>query len=168
MANVAEHVAESAVDGHGTIAESKSIDCAISAFNPYSYDFYGDDNTILESMDNSALNVTDRRMFMLSVENDAQAEVKLYERVDDGTWSVSTWRGDSVAEIRSKISDMLFRNKGVFCTGEQAKGIFGGLHVDFAPDGIVPAPVSARAAFAHPIRAYTKGGYGRASITCFC
>jgi hypothetical protein len=149
-------------------AESKHVECAPSALNPYSYDFYGDDDTILQSMDDSGLDVSARRMFMLSVENDAHAEVKLYERVDDETWSVSTWRGESIAEIRRRIDEMLFKNRGVFCTGEQAKGIFTGLHLAFAPDGVVPSPHNARAAFAHPIRSYTKAGYGRASVTCFC
>jgi hypothetical protein len=168
MEPVMEKVAELAVETRGAELESSVEPCAVSALNPYSYDFYGDDNTILESMDSSSLDVSTRRMFMLSVENDAHAEIKIYERIDAETWSVSTWRGESIEEVRSRISDMLFKNKGVFCTGEQAKGVFGGLSIEFAPDGVVPSPHNARAAFSHPIRAYTKDGYGRASITCFC
>ena len=159
---------ESVAEVHEVVASHRGVDCAISALNPYSYDFYGDDETILESMDDAAVDVSSRRMFMLSVENGSRAEVKLYERVDDETWSVASWQGEQIAEIRSRIGDMLFKNKGVFCTGEQAKGIFSGLEISLASDGVVPSPNNARAAFSHPIRAYTKGGYGRASITCFC
>lgn len=142
--------------------------CAVSAFNPYSYDFYGDADTILESLDRSGVNLSERRMLMLSVENGTAAEVKLYEKVENDMWSVSTWTGSDVDEIRRSISSMLFDNKGVFCTGEQAKGVFENLEIVFATDGVVPAPRSARAAFAHPIRAYTKETYGRATVTCFC
>ncbi|HSV65010.1 MAG TPA: hypothetical protein VLJ59_03750 [Mycobacteriales bacterium] len=154
-------------DAHLVVAEKGTV-CSASAFNPYSYDFYGDAEAILQNLDGSGLDLAERRMFMLTVQNETDAEVKIYERVDDNNWSVSTWRGDNADDLHRNIGDMLFRNKGVFCTGEQAKGVFEKMELALAPDGIVPAPHSPRAAFGHPIRAYTKAGYGRASVTCFC
>jgi hypothetical protein len=142
--------------------------CAVSALDPYAYDFYGDAEAILSHLDDTNLDLANRRKFMLTVQNDGGAEVKMYERIDDRTWSVHSWRGDSADELHTAIADMLFRNKGVFCTGEQAMGVLDKLSIELAPDGVVPAPHSARAAFSHPIRAYTQGGYGRASVTCFC
>lgn len=164
------------VDEHAVQTETQSLPnvipggakCAMSAFNPYSYEFYGDASTILDSLDRSGVDLSERRMLMLAVENGETAEIKLYEKVENGMWSVSTWTGKDVDEIRRSINQMLFDNKGVFCTGEQAKGVFQNLEIVFAQDGVVPAPHSARAAFGHPIRAYTKESYGRATVTCFC
>jgi hypothetical protein len=142
--------------------------CGRSALDPYAYDFYGDAEAILANLDATGLDLSKRRKFMLTVQNASGAEVKVYERVDGETWSVHSWRGDSADELHAAISDMLLKNKGVFCTGEQAMGVLDRLSMELAPDGVVPAPHSARAAFGHPIRAYTQDGYGRASVTCFC
>jgi len=142
--------------------------CAVSALDPYAYDFYGDAEAILANLDNTGLDLSNRRKFMLTVQNDRGAEVRMFERIDDETWSVHSWRGDTADELHAAIGDMLMKNKGVFCTGEQAMGVLDKLSIELAPDGVVPAPHSARAAFGHPIRAYTQGGYGRASVTCFC
>ncbi|WP_189061495.1 hypothetical protein [Longimycelium tulufanense] len=142
--------------------------CVVSSFDPYMYDFYGDAEAILKNLDASGLLLDERRMFMLTVQSETGAEVKLFEKVEDTTWNVRTWRGENADEIHANIREMLFRNKGVFCTGEQAKGIFHKMELEFSEDTNAPAPYSPRAAFGHPIRAYTKEGYGRASVTCFC
>lgn len=164
MSQVDEHVAAQSLPDVVPIG----IRCAVSAFNPYSYEFYGDASTILDSLDRSGMDLSERRMLMLAVENGSTAEIKLYERVEDDMWSVSTWTGPNIDDIRAAIGQMLFDNKGVFCTGEQAKGVFQNLEIVFEKNGVVPAPHSARAAFAHPIRAYTTENYGRATVTCFC
>lgn len=159
---------EPAVREEFLVRATETGGCRASALDPYSYDFYGDAEAILANLDDSGLDLSGRRKFMLIVQNETGGEVKVYERVDDQQWRVQSWRGESADHVHAAIGDMLLRNKGVFCTGEQAMGVLDRLAIELSPDGVVPAPHSARAAFAHPIRAYTQGGYGRASVTCFC
>lgn len=142
--------------------------CHVYAFSPYVFDFYGDAEAILAHVDNADMVLADRRMFLLAVEGDRGAEVKLFEQVSGETWSVSTWTGDALGELRGRLGDAILANKGVFCVGEQTKGVLSLLGVSATPDGTVPAPHSPRAAFGHPIRAHATGGYARATIALLC
>jgi len=142
--------------------------CHIYAFSPHVFDFYGDAEAILAHVDRAEMDLTERRMFMLAVESDRGAEVKLYEQVAGETWSVSTWRGEGLGDLRGRLGDAILANKGVFCVGEQSKGVLARVGVDAAPDGTVPAPHSPRAAFGHPIRAHATDGYARATIALLC
>lgn len=142
--------------------------CHVFAFSPHVYDFYGDADAILAHVDAAGMDLTERRMFLLAVESAAGAELKLYEQVSAQTWSVTTWRGDELGPLRADLGTAILANKGVFCVGEQTKGVLAALGLHGTPDGVVPAPHSPRAAFGHPIRALAAGDYARATIAMLC
>lgn len=142
--------------------------CHVWSFTPHVYDFYGDADAILAHVDAAGMVLTERRMFLLAVEGDDGAELKLFEQVSAQTWSVTTWRGHQLGALRAELGNAILANKGVFCVGEQTKGVLETLGLQGIPDGVVPAPHSPRAAFGHPIRALATGGYARATIALLC
>lgn len=142
--------------------------CHVYAFSPHVVDLYGDAEAILAHIDRIEMDLTERRMFLLAVETHDAAEVVLYEQVAGDTWSVSTWTGAGLGELRTSLGDAILANKGVFCVGEQTKGVLDHLGIQATPQGTVPAPHSPRAAFGHPIRRHTGDGYGRATIALLC
>jgi len=169
MSSDASTIVSAAPETHERSTEVElNARCHAWAFSPHVLDLYGDAEAILAHVDRAQMDLTERRMFLLAVENDERAEVKVFEQVSGDTWSVSTWRGDELGGLRGALGDTILANKGVFCVGEQTKGVLGQLDIEAVPDGTVPAPHSARAAFAHPIRDHARGGYARATIALLC
>jgi hypothetical protein len=143
------------------------IQCAFYSFRPSVYSFFGEAESILEKMDAIPDKLSDLRTFILAVENDSSAEVRLYERVDGDKWAVSSWSGPAIGDLNARMADAIMANSGVLCIGEQLKGLLTS-ELDLTLEGVVPAPASARAAFGHAVRGLGTDTFMRATTALLC
>jgi hypothetical protein len=141
--------------------------CAHYSFRPSVYSFFGNAEDILAKMDAIPDNLSDLRTFILAVESDTTAEVRLFERIEGDKWAVSSWHGGSIGDLNARMTDAIMANAGVLCVGEQLKALIKG-ELDVALEGFVPAPASARAAFGHSVRALGEDGFLRATTALLC
>jgi hypothetical protein len=141
--------------------------CAAYSFRPSIYSFFGDAESILEKMDAIPETLANLRTFILAVENSSAAEVRLFERVDGDKWAVSSWRGPAMGDLNARMADSIMANSGILCVGEQLKDLLTN-ELDLTLEGVVPAPVSARAAFGHPVRGMATDTFARATAAMLC
>ena len=142
------------------------VGCEEESWSPEVLSFYGDPETIIPKLGNTEMNLSGRRVFALLVEGNKESEIRVFERNAPGRYSVSVWRGAAAPTLRSQLDKAIIDNKGVNCVGEQTKAIVGQLPELRTADDI-PAPATAVAAFAHPIRS-KAGGYSRVSVYLLC
>ena len=147
----------------GVYAQSR---CKKISFEPEVLTFYGDSATVLKKLDNFEMQLPERRVYMFMLESADSAELALYEKTDDNSTKVSSWRGASIAELRERLSSGLLENRGIACVGEQTKSL---VQAKLSPKslGAIPVPVSARAAFGNNIKAYGDN-YIRVTVFLLC
>lgn len=144
--------------------------CAAASFSPEVYDFYGDTSTVLDKIDAQELPISERhqrRMYFLMAESAQGSEIRFFERVDEAHAAVFSWSGQAAADLRSRIDAAVLANRGVMCIGEQLKSLLGD-QIALNLEGTVPAPATARAAFAHTVRNNGGDGFLRATTAMLC
>lgn len=145
-------------------------DCDTSSKEPEVYQFYGDTAKVLQKVEGLNVGLVKRRMYMLTVESSSGAELRLFEKASNGKGvEIWNWKGSSLGDLNQQLAAGLLENRGVNCVGEQSKALIkaklgDALRAEGAP---VPAPVSARAAFAHPIQDFS-GQFVRTTVFLFC
>lgn len=165
MTHTTNPVASTAVEAEA--GESIFSRCAWASFRPSIYSFYGEAESILSKMDSIPEQLSDLRTFIFAIENSSSAEVRLFERVDGGQWAVSSWSGDSIGDLTARLADAAMQNQGVLCVGEQLKNLLTST-LEVTLEGVVPAPVSARAAFGHSVRSHAQERFARATTALLC
>lgn len=157
------------VDNPGEVARDMDMfaRCAFYSFRPSIYSFFGEAESILTKMDAIPEKLADLRTFILAVESSSAAEVRLFERVDGDKWAVSSWRGAAIGDLNARMADSVMENSGVLCIGEQLKSLLTS-ELDLSLEGVVPAPVSARAAFGHAVRGLGTDTFIRATAAMLC
>jgi hypothetical protein len=141
------------------------LGCDDAKWSPEVYTFYGDASAILRKIDRVPMELTRRRVFFLIAEGGNSAELRFFERSDDDRWAVYSWSGED-ADLANRVAKVILDNRGVHCVGEQVKHSLKSLTIH--SEGLVPAPESARAAFAHTIRAHGENHYIRATVGLLC
>ncbi|HEV7805918.1 MAG TPA: hypothetical protein VGO80_08870 [Solirubrobacteraceae bacterium] len=141
--------------------------CKTYSWSPEVHNFYGDAEAILGKMDGIDMALDDRRIYALVVDSGSDREVRFFEQVDATHWAVLSWRGAAEGDLAGQIEQAVLDNHGVHCVGEQVKALLG-RNVDLQLEGIVPAPSSGRAAFAHTVRAHGAGQFIRATTAMLC
>lgn len=124
--------------------------CEEESWSPEVFSFYGDGNTVLRKLSNLEMDLPRRRVYMFTLETTGYSELAFFERTDAGIVSVYRWAGGSTDNLREKVSQAILANHGVACVGEQTKALLGKTF-ELKSEGTIPAPVSPRAAFGHPI-----------------
>ncbi len=140
--------------------------CEEESWSPEVISFYGDAETIIRKLGKFEMNLSGRRVFALLVEGANDSEIRVYERKSPGRYSVSLWKGAMTPGLRSNIDKAIIENKGVHCVGEQTKAIVTQMP-DLRTESDIPAPATATAAFAHPIR-NSSGPYLRSTVYLLC
>jgi len=152
-----------------TPTPNKDTKCNTAQWDPQEYRLYGAQDSIIEKLANIPAKFSDRRVFVEITQGDSSAHVKLYERQQDGEFTVTEWAPQETPDLVAKIDEAIIANKGVNCVGEQMKGVLieelKGVHSDVTT-GVSP-PASPEAAFAHPIKA-TSGKFMVCSIFFGC
>jgi hypothetical protein len=147
-------------------AAVSGVGCEAESWSPEVITFYGDAETIIRKLSKFEMNLSGRRVFALLVEGPKESEIRVFERSSPGHYSVSLWKGASSSTLRSSLDKAIIDNKGVHCVGEQTKAIVGNLP-DLKVEDEIPAPATAVAAFAHPIR-NRAASYLRSSVYLLC
>lgn len=140
--------------------------CAKNSFSPEIYEYYGDADTILKKIDRVDLQLKDRRVYFLTVEDEKEAEIRFFEWSSGDQWKVSRWRGAASEVPREALSRGYLTNRGVHCVGEQSKGTLQQA-LSLSSDETVPGPASSRAAFQHTIREFGSD-FIRVTVSALC
>jgi len=160
-----------AQDGHSNHDTTQATSgprtaCRSASFSPEVITFYGDSKAVQEKLDSYQAHLEDRRVYMFVAETANSAEAMLFETSGDTNVHVSHWRGTSVSELCEQISTKVLANRGIACVGEQVKSlVLKALPTDDL--GVIPAPVTMRAAFGHNVKAYGND-YMRVTVYLLC
>lgn len=142
--------------------------CAEFSYEPEVFQFYGDGNTILRKVENDTMGLQHRRAYLLLVELNDSAELVVFERpsFEEPEMRVASWRGRSLGDLREQLTSAILKNRGVLCIGEQSIRL---VKARYSPEpmGLVPLPVSAKAAFGHFVKKYGNQ-YMRVTALLLC
>ncbi|MGH7982020.1 MAG: hypothetical protein ACREFF_02605 [Candidatus Udaeobacter sp.] len=142
--------------------------CNHSSWNTELYGFCGGKPAMIEKLANLPINLSERRVFLQVTQGSSSGEVKLYERQQDGTFTVTVWSDDQTFKLLPKIDKAIFDNKGVNCVGEQVTAVLRKeLKKPTKVDTGVAAPETPAAAFKHSIE-YASGEFIRTTIVILC
>jgi hypothetical protein len=130
------------------------------------HNFYGDPEIILTRMDGAAMDLPSRSAYLLMVEADGSAQIRFFEQADDENWAVSSWRGETLGDLWERVDQTIIETGAGPSTAGRIKSLLEQA-VPLELEGVVPAPVSARAAFAHPLRAHGENAFLRATTALF-
>jgi len=152
-------IAAASLGGASVYAQSPSptpkvLSCLNSSWSPELYSFYGAKDTIVGKFANVPAKLSERRVFLQVTQGDSRADVKLYERQKDGTFTVTEWASSSLLAdiLLADIDRAIVTNKGVNCVGEQVKAVLAKVLGEGKVSKAVPAPASPEAAFAHSVK----------------
>ncbi len=140
--------------------------CAKMSFQPEVHSLFGDAATVLSKLENDAMGLPDRRGYLLLVETQGSAELAYFDRVNTEESKVYHWEGDSVADLREKLTTYIMANRGIACVGAQTKALVKA-SLKLSDLGHIPTPLSANAAFSHMIRKYGDR-YLRVTVFLLC
>jgi hypothetical protein len=152
------------------VVSDAGVGCDTASKAPEVYQFYGDTNTVLKKVEGLNVGLAQRRLYVLTVESSTGAELRVFEKASNGKGvEVSSWKGSSLGDLNQQLAAGLLENKGVNCVGEQSKALITAkLGHELKTVGTpVPAPVSAKAAFAHPVQDF-GGQFVRATVFLLC
>ncbi len=124
--------------------------------------FYGATEDVLRGMDKLATDRANSRMYALVIESAKTAEIRIYEKTDGPNFTVSTWRGASVGDLREAIDHLMLKTRGSACAGAEMKKLLTGRGMATRGETVNAIPVSSRAAFAPVIEPYR--GYLRVTV----
>src|SRR5437588_12624726 len=65
--------------------------CNYSSWNPELYSFYGEKDVIVNKLGKIPVKLSERRVFLQVTQGESNADVKLYERQENGTFTVTAW-----------------------------------------------------------------------------
>lgn len=130
------------------------------------HNFYGDPEIILTRMEGAAMDLPRRRAYLLLVEGQGSAQIRFFEQSDSENWAVLSWRGETLGDLWERVDQTILESGADPSTGGRVKSLLEQA-VPLVLEGIVPAPVSARAAFAHPLRAHGEDEFLRATTALF-
>ncbi|MGS2642843.1 hypothetical protein [Streptosporangium sp. LJ11] len=152
-----------------TTTRTRAKACGAAAWDCQTHNFLGSPQTVAENLAALPADLVQRRVFMLMIEGEDRAEARVFERFafgdDEGT--VATWESDSLGDMVTQLTDVLIKNRGVHCPGEQVKASLDSER-EFIVSAPAPAPKTAAEAFASAMDAYAEHSFVRASVMVLC
>lgn len=128
--------------------------------------FYGATEDVLGGMDKLTTDRANSRLYMLIVESPKRAEIRIYEKTEAEGFTVSTWRGASVGDLRLTLDRLMLKTRGSACAGEEMKNLLASRGINLRRETASAMPVSSRAAFSPVIEPYR--GYLRVTVLDPC
>lgn len=129
--------------------------------------FYGTTEDILRGMDKLATDRANSRTYTVIVEAPKATEIRVYEKADAQSFTVATWRGSDIGDLRSTLDRMLLKTRGSSCAGAEMKQMLASRGMALRNESVSAMPVSLRAAFAPVLEQYQKG-YLRVTVLDPC
>jgi hypothetical protein len=143
------------------------LSCLNSSKNPELYSFYGDKDVIVHSLARIPAKLSERRVFLQVTQGDSGADVKLYEREKDGTYTVTEWKAKETSQLLMKIDKAIIANKGVNCVGEQVKAVLKKELGKVEASPPAAAPETPEAAFGHSVKE-ASGEFIKSTVIILC
>jgi hypothetical protein len=144
-------------------------DCTQQSQNTELYGFCGAKASMLEKLAGLPAQLVERRVFVQITQGSSSGEVKLYERQQDGKFTVTTWSTAHTSALLADVDKTMFENKGVNCVGEQVTAVLrkklGKEKAKVTPG--VAAPETPAAAFSHSIKE-ASGDFVRTVMIILC
>jgi hypothetical protein len=128
--------------------------------------FYGATEDILRGMDKLTTDRASSRMYTLVIESPKAAEIRVYEKADGRNFTVSTWRGAGVGDLRATLDRVMLKTRGSACAGAEMKKLLAARGMAMRDETVSAIPVSSRAAFAPAVEKYS--GYLRVTVLDPC
>ena len=145
----------------------EALGCCKAAFCPKVFTFYGNEQTLLEDVEQYVESqVRGRRVYAFILETSESADVLLLEKDSPSHSNVYRWSGPTVGDLHTKLHQMLLGNRGVFCVGEGTKALLAG-EFELNRESSIPTPPTARAAMLHAIRKASPA-YQRLTVILLC
>lgn len=141
--------------------------CLIASWNTELYGFCGAKPAMLEKIARIPVKLSERRVFIQITQGSSGGEIKLYERQQDGKFTVTTWSTPETFGLLADIDKAIFENKGVNCVGEQVTDL---LRKQLQNPNVTPnvaPPVSPTAAFKHSID-QAQGEFIETKVVILC
>ncbi|HEX4653878.1 MAG TPA: hypothetical protein VH227_06490 [Candidatus Udaeobacter sp.] len=143
------------------------FDCRQQTRSTELYGFCGAKDTMVEKLGSLSAEIVKRRVFIQITQGGSSGEVKLYERQQDGKFTVTTWSKGETSALLGDIDKTMFDNKAVNCVGEQVTAV---LRKKLGKGTVTPdvaAPETPAAAFSHSIKD-TPGEFVRTVMIILC
>jgi len=128
--------------------------------------FYGATEDVLRGMDKLTTDRASSRMYALVIESPKAAEIRVYEKTDGRNFTVSTWRGASVGDLRAALDHVMLKTRGSACAGAEMKKLLSARGIALRGETVSAIPVSSRAVFAPVVEPYS--GYLRVTVLDPC
>ena len=128
--------------------------------------FYGATEDVLRGMDKLTTDRASSRMYALVIESPKAAEIRVYEKTDGRNFTVSTWRGVGIGDLRAALDRMMLKTRGSACAGAEMKQALAARGMALRSETVNAVPVSSRAAFAPVVEPYR--GYLRVTVLDPC
>jgi hypothetical protein len=101
--------------------------CALSSRDVELYGFYGTKEIVAERVANVPMKLSERRQFLQITQSDrtddAKADVKLFEKQNDGNFKVTEWTNAKAQGLFDTIERAIIENKGKHCVGDACKAV---------------------------------------------
>ena len=142
-------------------------DCTNQSQNTELYGFCGGKAAMIQKLAKIPVQLSERRVFVQITQGRSGGEVKLYERQENGTFTVTKWGTPQTFDLLAKIDKSVFYNKGLKCVGKEATAI---LQKQLGPG----KPSDPLAADASPEQAFTEsvnnvsGDFVRTTVWILC
>jgi hypothetical protein len=129
------------------------------------HSFYGTTDDVLRGMDKLTTNRSGSRMYALILEASKSAEIRVYEQTAAKDFTVSTWRGADVGDLRATLDRIMLKTRGSACAGAEIKRVLAQRGFTLR-NQTAAMPASSRAAFAPVVESYR--GYLRVTVLDPC
>jgi hypothetical protein len=141
--------------------------CLNASWNTELYGFCGAKPAMLEKIARIPVKLSERRVFIQITQGSSSGEIKLYERQQDGKFTVTTWSIPETFGLLADIDKAIFDNKGVNCVGEQVTDLLRKRLENPNVTTNVAPPVSPTAAFKHSID-QAQGEFIETKVVILC
>lgn len=128
--------------------------------------FYGTTEDVLRGMDKLTTDRAASRMYTVIVEAPKTTEIRVYEKAEAQSFTVSTWRGTGIGDLRPTLDRMLLKTRGSSCAGAEMKQLLASRKMALRSETVSAVPASSRAAFAPVVEPYR--GYLRVTVLDPC
>ncbi|MCI0387683.1 MAG: hypothetical protein MOB07_02780 [Acidobacteria bacterium] len=128
--------------------------------------FYGTTEDVLRGMDKLTTDRAASRMYTLVIESSKGAEIRVYEKAEAQGFTVSTWRGSGIGDLRATLDRKMLKTRGSSCAGAEMKQMLAARGMTLRSETVGAVPASSRAAFAPVVEPYR--GYLRVTVLDPC
>jgi len=144
--------------------------CALASRDVELYGFYGTKEIVTERVANVPMNLSERRQFLQITQSgrtDGKADVKLFEKQNDGSFKVTEWPEAKAQGLFDAIERAIIENKGKHCVGDECKAVLDKMLGPGKPAETLKADASPKEAFTPSVQ-HTSGDFVKSIVIFNC